>query len=95
MKITNHGISNASLKAKESIQGITPEGRDGATDAIMQNMDLYIPSHEWLRIQNLLHKQPEIRSDRVALAGERLTAGYYHTSESAHQTAAAIVSSLD
>jgi len=95
MKITNNGIPNASPKANESVQGITSGTREGNSDSIMQDMDLYIPSQEWLRIQSLLRQLPEVRGDRVALAGERLASGYYLTPASVQQTAAAMASSLD
>jgi hypothetical protein len=95
MKITNHGVANANINVKESVQGLRPAGKDGAPGSIMQNFDLYIPSQEWLHIQGLLHQQPEIRNDRVAVAGERLSVGYYLTEDSAQQTAAAMLNSAD
>ena len=90
MKINNHNISNPSLQPKDPVTESNPAGGSVSTKKILENLDLYIPSPEWLRIQDALNQQPQVRSDRVALAGERLKSGYYLTPDSAQKTAEAM-----
>jgi hypothetical protein len=95
MKINNSGIANTSVNGKEPVQATSAPARNTALGAAGQASDVYIPSQEWLRIQSLLHQQPDVRADRVAIASERLSSGYYLTNESAQKTATAMVGSLD
>ena len=90
MKINNHGISNPSIQPKDPVAENIAAGGVASTKKNMENLDLYIPSPEWLRIQDALNQQPQVRSDRVALAGERLKSGYYLTPDSAQKTAEAM-----
>lgn len=50
----------------------------------------HVPSEELSRLLGLLHREVEVREDRVQLVQMRLGGGYYLTPEAAVQTADAI-----
>jgi hypothetical protein len=49
-------------------------------------------SPEVLRLAQKLHRIPEVREHKVAMAAERLAAGYYLTKQAAEETAGRLMS---
>ena len=95
MKITNNGISQSAPTPAQQVPGTPPTARDSQVDGAAQTSDAYTPSVEWLRLVDLVKREPEIREDRVREVTQRLQNGDYFSPESAAQTADAILNSLD
>jgi anti-sigma28 factor (negative regulator of flagellin synthesis) len=95
MKITNNGVSQASVTPPQGTPGAAPTQRDDAVDGAAQEGDGYTPSAEWLRLVDLVKQEPAIREDRVLEVAQRLQNGEYMSRESAEKTADAMLNSID
>jgi hypothetical protein len=78
--------------------GSSVEGPGRSSDAALRqtaDASLHTPAPELVHFLSLARQSPQIRSDAVQRAAERVAAGDYLTPAAAHQTAQAIVDSPD
>ena len=94
MKIGNVGVTSTPLTSQPQTDGIAGAGEQTSPPGVSTATTAYTPSTELTKLVALVRQEPEVRSDRVLAATQRLQQGDYHTSAAADQTAAAMLGDI-
>ena len=94
MKISNLGVTSTPLPSQQ-LGAIASVGGQSAPSGAASETSAYTPSSELIKLVDLARQQPEVRTERVQAATQRLQQGDYQTPAAAHQTAVAMLAALD
>jgi hypothetical protein len=91
MKISNLGVANTSLPSQLPAEEIGAAGKDAPARGAAASAQSYTPSTELAQLIHVLKQQPQVRDQQVRNAIQRLQQGYYHTQNTAANTAGALL----